>query len=334
VLVDRFIENAVEIDVDALCDGEHTYVAAVMQHVEEAGVHSGDSACVLPAPSLDAVAAREVEDVVRRLAPALGTVGLINVQLAVSDGAVYVLEANPRASRTVPFASKATGVNLVEAACRLAAGAKLAGLALPPERPPAQVSVKAAVLPFSRFPGSDPVLGPEMRSTGEVMATANDFPTAFAKAERAAGRALPTTGTAFLSVRDADKPAVVPVAAALAGLGFKLVATEGTAQTLSSAGLEVEQLGKVAQEDGDATVVDLIRRGRCDLVVNTPFGGSSARTDGYRIREAALVARVPCITTISGAAAAVHAIANARTELSLSLQERIELAQTRAANGH
>jgi carbamoyl-phosphate synthase large subunit len=333
VLVDRFVENAVEIDVDALCDGEETYVAAVMQHVEEAGVHSGDSACVLPAPSLTPTTAREVEDVVRKLAPALGTVGLINVQLAVAEtGEVYVLEANPRASRTVPFASKATGLRLVEAACRLAAGAKLRDLALPPERPPAQVSVKAAVLPFARFPGSDPVLGPEMRSTGEVMASASDLPTAFAKAERAAGRPLPTSGTAFLSVRDADKPAVVPVAAALAGLGFKLVATEGTARTLQAAGLEVEQVAKVA-EGGEATVVDLVRRGRCDLVVNTPFGGSLQRTDGYRIREAALVARVPCITTISGAAAAVHAIANARTELALSLQERID-AETRAANGH
>jgi len=333
VLVDRFVENAIEIDVDALCDGTDTYVAAVMQHVEEAGVHSGDSACVLPAPSLTATAAREIEDVVRRLAPALGTVGLINVQLAVAETSeVYVLEANPRASRTVPFASKATGVNLVEAACRLAAGARLEELALPPERPPAQVSVKAAVLPFSRFPGSDPVLGPEMRSTGEVMASASDLPTAFAKAERAAGRPLPTTGTAFLSVRDVDKPAVVPVAAALAGLGFKLVATEGTARTLQAAGLEVEQVAKVA-EGGEATVVDLVRRGRCDLVVNTPYGGSLQRTDGYRIREAALVARIPCITTISGAAAAVHAIANARTELALSLQERIEV-ETRAVNGH
>jgi carbamoyl-phosphate synthase large subunit len=203
VLVDRFIENAIEIDVDALCDGEETYIAAVMQHVEEAGVHSGDSACVLPAPSLTSTTAREVEEIVRKLAAALGTIGLINVQLAVTEpGAVYVLEANPRASRTVPFASKATGLNLVEAACRLAAGAKLRELALPPERPPAQVSVKAAVLPFARFPGSDPVLGPEMRSTGEVMASASDLPTAFAKAERGGGRAIPTPREAVFSAAD------------------------------------------------------------------------------------------------------------------------------------
>jgi carbamoyl-phosphate synthase large subunit len=185
------------------------------------------------------------------------------------------------------------------------------------------VSVKAAVLPFSRFPGADPVLGPEMRSTGEVMASAADLPTALAKAERAAGRPLPTSGTAFLSVRDGDKPALVPIAAALSGLGFRLVATEGTARTLAAAGLEIEEVTKVADASpGDETVVDLVRKGRCDLVVNTPQG-RGARADGYLIREAALVARVPCITTIAGAAAAVHAIANARAESALSLQERI-----------
>ena len=322
VLLDRFVENAIEIDVDALCDGEDVYIAAVMQHVEEAGVHSGDSACVLPAQSLTLQHALEVEHVVKRLGPALGVVGLLNVQLAIADGAVYVLEANPRASRTVPFASKAIGINLVEAACRLAAGERLGGLGLPPPRP-AEVSVKAAVLPFARFPGSDPVLGPEMRSTGEVMASAADLPTAFAKAERAAGRPLPGAGTAFLSVRDADKPGVVPIAAALAGLGFELVATEGTARTLRAAGLDVAEIAKVADaEEGERTVVDLIRGRRCDLVVNTPQG-SGARADGYLIREAALVARMPCITTIAGAAAAVHAIANARAESALSLQERI-----------
>ena len=322
VLLDRFVEHAIELDVDALCDGEEVYIAAVMQHVEEAGVHSGDSACVLPAPSLTLAAALEVERVVKRLGPALGVVGLLNVQLAIADGAVYVLEANPRASRTVPFASKAIGVNLVAAACRLAAGEKLRDLALPTPRP-TQVSVKAAVLPFARFPGADPVLGPEMRSTGEVMASAADLPTALAKAERAAGRPLPTSGTAFLSVRDEDKPAAVAVAAALAGLGFELVATEGTARTLRAAGLDVGDVAKVADAVADeSTVVDLVRRGRCDLVINTPQG-SGARADGYLIREAALVARVPCVTTISGAAAAVHAIANARAESALSLQERI-----------
>jgi carbamoyl-phosphate synthase large subunit len=322
VLLDRFVEHAIELDVDALCDGEEVYIGAVMQHVEEAGVHSGDSTCVLPAPSLTLSAALEVDHIVKRLGPALGVVGLLNIQLAIADSTVYVLEANPRASRTVPFASKAIGVNLVDAACRLAAGQTLRDLALPAPRP-TQVSVKAAVLPFARFPGADPVLGPEMRSTGEVMASAADLPTALAKAERAAGRPLPTSGTAFLSVRDEDKPGVVPVAAALAGLGFRLVATEGTGRTLRAAGLDVEEMAKVADAlPGEDTVVDLVRRGRCDLVVNTPQG-RGARTDGYLIREAALVARIPCVTTISGAAAAVHAIANARAESALSLQERI-----------
>ncbi len=330
VLLDRFVEDAVEIDVDALCDGSETHVAAVMQHVEEAGVHSGDSACVLPAPSLTASERAQIDEIVCRLGPALGVVGLLNVQLAVAEGEVFVLEVNPRASRTVPFASKATGVNLVEAACRLAAGESLSALDLPRhEAPLDQVSVKAAVLPFVRFPGADPVLGPEMRSTGEVMASASDLPTAFAKAERAAGRPLPTGGTAFLSVRDADKAETVAVAEALAALGFRLIATAGTAHTLAAAGLAVESVRKVTEEGEGPTIVDLVRRGRCDLVVNTPHG-SGARTDGYRIREAALVARVPCITTLAGAAAAVDAIAYARAETALSLQERID-AQARTA---
>ena len=332
VLIDRFIESAIEIDVDAVSDGSDTYIGAVMQHVEEAGVHSGDSACVLPAPSLSPAQDAAIRQIVRTLAHALGVVGLINVQLAVVEDDIYVLEANPRASRTVPFASKATGVNLVEAACRVMAGARLSDLDLFEGQSLGHVSVKAAVLPFARFPGADPVLGPEMRATGEVMASAADLPTAFAKAERAAGRPLPVAGTAFLSVRDADKVAVVRVAGGLAELGFKLLATAGTADTLAAAGLEVERVRKVTEEGAGPTVVDLIRRGRCNLVVNTPQG-SGARTDGYLIREAALVARVPCITTLSGAAAGVHAIANARSEESLSLQELQERIdhETRAA---
>jgi carbamoyl-phosphate synthase large subunit len=329
VLIDRFVESAIEIDVDAVSDGRDTFIGAVMQHVEEAGVHSGDSACVLPAPSLTAAEDAEIRSIVATLAPALGVVGLLNVQLAINEGEIYVLEANPRASRTVPFASKATGANLVQAACRVMDGARVPDLGLSHRQSLEHVSVKAAVLPFARFPGADPVLGPEMRATGEVMASAADLPTAFAKAERAAGRPLPIRGTAFLSVRDADKRAVVDVAARLARLGFKLLATAGTAETLATAELEVERVRKVTEEGSGPSVVDLIRRGRCNLVVNTPHG-SGARTDGYLIREAALVARVPCITTLSGAAAAVHAIANARSEGSLSLQERIER-ETRAA---
>jgi len=270
---------------------------------------------VLPPVSLPRKCEREAVEAVRRIAPALGVVGLVNVQLAVTDGAVYVLEANPRASRTVPFASKAIGVNLVDAACRLMAGARVRDLDMS-KRQTLGVSVKAAVFPFGRFPGADPVLGPEMRSTGEVMATAADFPTAFAKAERAAGRPLPASGTAFLSVRDADKPAIAEIARQLVALGFELLATAGTARQLASAGIAVGHVEK------GAAIVDRIRTGRCDLVVNTPQG-SGARGDGYRIRESALSARIPCITTLSGAAAAVQAIAAGREEQALSLQERL-----------
>ena len=322
ILVDRFLEGALELDVDALCDGERTYIGAVMQHVEEAGVHSGDSSCVLPPISLSATELEETREVVRRLAPALGVVGLVNVQLALVDARLFVLEANPRASRTVPFASKATGVNLVDAACRLMAGERLDALALPREGREAPISVKAAVFPFARFPGADPVLGPEMRSTGEVMASAADFPTAFAKAERAAGRPLPAGGRAFLSVRDADKDAAVELARRLAALGFSLLATTGTAASVAAAGLTVTRVRKVSEAGEGPSVLDLVRRGRCDLVINSPAGGG-ARSDGYRIREAALVARVPCVTTLAGAAAAVDAIAGARREQALSLQERV-----------
>jgi carbamoyl-phosphate synthase large subunit len=322
VLVDRFLEGAVELDVDALCDGEETWVAALMEHVEEAGVHSGDSSCVLPPVGLPEEVLAHCAEVVTRLAPALGVVGLINVQLALQDGRLYVLEANPRASRTVPFVSKALGVNLVAAACRLAAGARLAEVRTAGRERPEHVSVKASVFPFARFPGADAVLGPEMRSTGEVMATAADFPTAFAKAERAAGRPLPREGTAFLSVRAGDKPAAVALGRSLAALGFGLCATGGTASALAAAGLAVTRVRKVSEPGDGPTVVDLVRRRKVELVVNTPVG-RGARSDGYLIREAALLARVPCVTTISGAAAAVEAIARATHGETLSLQERV-----------
>ena len=322
VLVDRFLEGAIELDVDALCDGTDTWVAALMEHVEEAGVHSGDSSCVLPPVGLPEEVLAECAATVTRLAPALGVVGLINVQLALQDGRLFVLEANPRASRTVPFVSKALGVNLVAAACRLAAGAALADVHVAGRELPAHVSVKASVFPFARFPGADAVLGPEMRSTGEVMASAADFPTAFAKAERAAGRPLPSSGTAFLSVRAGDKPAAVMLAQSLAALGFSLCATGGTASALAAAGLAVTRVRKVSEPGDGPTVVDLVRRRKVELVINTPVG-RGARSDGYLIREAALLARVPCVTTVSGAAAAVEAIARATRGETLSLQERV-----------
>jgi carbamoyl-phosphate synthase large subunit len=322
VLVDRFLEGAVEIDVDALCDGTDTWVVALMEHVEEAGVHSGDSSCVLPPVGLPEGVLAHCAVVVERLAPALGVVGLVNVQLALHEGRLYVLEANPRASRTVPFVSKALDVNLVAGACRLAAGARLAEVRADARPRPSHVSVKASVFPFARFPGADAVLGPEMRSTGEVMASAADFPTAFAKAERAAGRPLPSSGTAFLSVRDDDKAAAVTLAQSLSALGFSLCATGGTASALAASGLAVTRVRKVSEPGEGPTVVDLVRRRAVELVVNTP-DGRGARSDGYLIREAALLARVPCVTTVSGAVAAVEAIARATRGDTLSLQERV-----------
>jgi carbamoyl-phosphate synthase large subunit len=322
VLVDRFLEGAVELDVDALCDGTDTWVVALMEHVEEAGVHSGDSSCVLPPVGLPEEVLAHCAVVVERLAPALGVVGLVNVQLALHEGRLFVLEANPRASRTVPFVSKALDVNLVAGACRIAAGAPLAEVRAAARARPSHVSVKASVFPFARFPGADAVLGPEMRSTGEVMASAADFPTAFAKAERAAGRPLPSSGTAFLSVRDDDKAAAVTLAQSLSALGFSLCATGGTASALAASGLAVTRVRKVSERGEGPTVVDLVRRRSVELVVNTP-DGRGARSDGYLIREAALLARVPCVTTVSGAVAAVEAIARATRGDTLSLQERV-----------
>jgi carbamoyl-phosphate synthase large subunit len=264
----------------------------------------------------------ECADTVRSLAVGLGVVGLLNAQLALHDGRLYVLEANPRASRTVPFASKALGVNLVAAACRVVAGEPLSLQDTSGSQAPGHVSVKASVFPFARFPGADAVLGPEMRSTGEVMASAADFPTAFAKAERAAGRPLPTAGSVFLSVRDEDKPAAVGLGRRLAELGLSLCATGGTAAALAAAGLAVTRVRRVTENGEGSTVVDLIRRRRVELVVNTP-DGRGARSDGYLIREAALLARVPCVTTMAGAGAAVEAIARATHGETLSLQERV-----------
>jgi carbamoyl-phosphate synthase large subunit len=316
-LIDRFVEDAIEVDVDAVCDGRRTVVGGVMQHVEEAGVHSGDSACVIPTLSLG----EELEGEVRRqtalIAEALGVRGPINVQFAVQGRDVYVLEANPRASRTVPFVSKATGLALVAASCRAALGLPL-GLEEPAGDEPRHVSVKAAVLPFQRFRGADPTLGPEMRSTGEVMGIGPDFPTAFAKAERAAGRRLPAAGRVFISVCDRDKPAATMLAALLQSLGFDLVATGGTARALGRIGIPVTPVAKIGE--GAPNVVDLIRQGTVSLVVNTP-AGRGARADGYEIRQAAIAHRIPCITTLAGASAAVQSIAQARAVPPWALQD-------------
>jgi carbamoyl-phosphate synthase large subunit len=305
LLLDRFLENAIEVDVDALADGSDVHVAGIMQHVEEAGVHSGDSACVIPPMSLGAEMLDEIRATTKRIALELGVVGLINIQYAVAGGELYVIEANPRASRTVPFVSKATGVPVAKLAARLMLGEKLADQEL--RDPPAGlVSVKEAVLPFARFAGADSVLGPEMKSTGEVMGIAADFPTAFGKAQAAAGVSLPTEGAVFITVTDTDKPAATQIATQLHDLGFELIATGGTAQAISTMGVPVTPINKIAE--GSPHVVDLIRERRCNLVINTPTG-SGARADGYEIRSAAVRHNVPCVTTMTGATAAVRAIA-------------------------
>jgi carbamoyl-phosphate synthase large subunit len=322
IYLDRFLEDAAEVDVDALCDGEEVWIGGIMQHVEEAGVHSGDSACVLPPHSLGPDMLEAIREQTRGIALALGVVGLLNVQFAVHGGELYVIEANPRASRTVPFVSKATGVPLAKMACRVMLGARIADLGLPAD-PMAgdHVSVKEAVLPFDRLAGSDALLGPEMRSTGEVMGVARDFPTAFAKAQAAAGAQLPSSGTVFITVTDRDKPAALGIAAQLHDLGLRIVATRGTAQAIARMGVPVHTLNKIGE--GSPHVVDEIERGAVDLVINTPVG-TGARADGYEIRRAAIARGIPCVTTLSGGMAAARAIASARAGRAspvLSLQE-------------
>jgi carbamoyl-phosphate synthase large subunit len=304
LLLDRFLENAIEVDVDALADGSDCYVAGVMQHVEEAGVHSGDSACVLPPMSLGEEMLEEIRETTRKIALELGVVGLINVQYAVADGELFVIEANPRASRTIPFVSKAIGAPLAKIACRLMLGEPLSAQELPRDHP-GHVSVKEAVMPFARFAGADALLGPEMRSTGEVMGIAADFPTAFGKAQAAAGVTLPREGTIFISVTDSDKPAATQLAVHFNDLGFKVIATTGTAQAISAMGVPVGKINKIGE--GSPHVIDCIRGGEVDLVINTPTG-SGARADGYEIRTAAVRHGIPCLTTMTGASAASRAI--------------------------
>jgi len=308
VLIDKFLEDAIEVDVDAIGDGDDVYVGAVMQHVEEAGVHSGDSACVIPSISLGEGTLEQVRKQTKRLALGLGVRGLINVQFAYQSYQLYVLEVNPRGSRTVPFVSKATGVPMAQIATRVILGEKLRDLA-PGRRVPEHVSVKEAVLPFARFPGTDTQLGPEMKSTGEVMGIAENFPAAFGKAAAAAGSPLPLEGRVFLSVCDSDKSAATILAQRLHSLGFSIYATRGTATALTSLGIPVNVVNKVFQ--GEPHVVNLIESGEIVLVINTPFG-RGARSDGYEIRTTALRKGVPSITTLAGASAAVSAIAAAR----------------------
>ncbi len=327
VLVDRFLEDAIEVDVDAVRDSTGGFVVAgVMEHVEEAGVHSGDSACALPPPTLGVATVAEIESYTRAIADALDVVGLINVQYAVKDGRAYVIEANPRASRTVPFVAKATGVPVAMVAARVMVGATLDELRaeglLYQAKTGGHVSVKEAVLPFSRFPGVDTILGPEMRSTGEVMGTGATFGLAFAKSQLAAGNRLPSEGTVLMSLADRDKHGGGEAARAFVALGFSLAATAGTAAYLESNGVAVRTVVAKVGEAGAADAVDLIESGKVQLVVNTPRG-RGPRADGLHIRSAALANQVPCLTTVAAARAAAAGIADRRKHGTavVSLQE-------------
>jgi carbamoyl-phosphate synthase large subunit len=306
VLVDQFLEDAVEVDVDAIAD--HTgavTIGGILEHIEQAGIHSGDSACVLPSRTLSPAVLQVIRDWTVKLAQALRVVGLMNVQYAVQKEQVYVLEANPRASRTVPFVSKAIGHPLAGYAAQVMSGKTLAELGFTQEVIPPYVAVKEAVLPFHKFPGSDALLGPEMRSTGEVMGIDTDFGRAFAKAQLAAGQNLPLEGTVFISVSDRDKQAVIPVAQEFVQLGFRLLATAGTQKVLAEHGIPVEKVLKL--HEGRPHVIDAIKNGQIQLIVNTPSGGE-AQQDAQKIRRTALAYKIPLVTTLAGAKATAAAI--------------------------
>jgi carbamoyl-phosphate synthase large subunit len=309
ILIDKFLEDAIEVDVDAVCDGVRTIVGGVMEHIEEAGIHSGDSACAIPPYSLSAETIARLKEQTHALAEALQVRGLMNIQFAVKDGDIYVLEVNPRASRTVPFVSKATGLNLAQVAARIMVGRTLDDQGIAADPVPSYVSVKEAVFPFAKFPGVDIVLGPEMRSTGEVMGIAMDFPAAFAKSQIAAHSKLPSSGRVFISVAARDKKAVVPIAQRLAAMGFDLTSTSGTAAVLAEHGIAVSTVRKI--REGRPNLLDSLANGEIALIVNTP-SGKGARTDEGRIRASAVSHGVPCITTIAGARAAVAAMERLR----------------------
>jgi carbamoyl-phosphate synthase large subunit len=306
VLIDRYLNDAIEVDVDCICDGETVYVAGVMEHIEEAGIHSGDSACALPPYTLSPAMVTELKAETEALAKGLNVVGLMNVQYAIKGDVVYVLEVNPRAARTVPFVAKATGVPIAKIGARVMAGEKLAAFDLDDDAIARHVAVKEAVFPFARFPNVDTILGPEMRSTGEVMGLDHSFERAFAKAQLGAGVRLPPAGTVFVSIRDADKGGLVGLARRLTDMGFGLVATRGTAARIREAGLDVAVVNKVLE--GRPHCVDAIRSGDIQLVINTASGPQSV-ADSFAIRRSALTHGVPHYTTMAGARAAVHAIA-------------------------
>jgi carbamoyl-phosphate synthase large subunit len=328
VLLDRFLNDAIEIDVDCLCDGQQVFIGGVMEHIEQAGVHSGDSACSLPPFSLSDEMTTEIKRQTALMARALNVSGLMNVQFAVQKGDVYVLEVNPRASRTVPFVSKATGLQLAKIAARVMAGQSLAAQGIAKEVVPHYFSVKEAVFPFVKFPGVDTILGPEMKSTGEVMGVGVTFGEAFVKSQMAASVNLPESGTVFISVKNQDKPKAVEVARGLHGLGFKLVATRGTAAAIKDAGIPVTIVNKVAE--GRPHIVDMLKNGEVALVINSVEERRNAITDSRAIRTQALAARVTYYTTIAGARAAVEGMQYLREGLGIKVYSLQELHQSLA----
>jgi carbamoyl-phosphate synthase large subunit len=311
VLVDKYLSHATEVDVDVVADGRDVFIGGIQEHIEEAGIHSGDAACVLPSQTLSEEVLRQIRSITRRISKALHIVGLMNLQLAVKDGTVYVLEANPRASRTVPYVSKAIGISLAKVATKVMLGASLKDLGLGSEPRIGHVAVKAPVFPFQRLTGVDAVLGPEMKSTGEVMGIDRTLGRAYAKAMMAAGNALPTAGGVYLTIRDEDKPAVLPVAARLVRLGLRLYATRGTAQFLREHGVEVTTAYRIS-ENQFPDALGLMRRGEIQLVINTPTNSSGARRDGYMMRRLAVDLNIPFIPTIQAAVATAQAIEEMR----------------------
>ena len=309
VLIDRFLEDATEVDVDAVSDGEDCVIMGIMEHIEEAGVHSGDSACAIPPFSLTQPVIQQIREATKKLASALGVVGLMNIQFAVkrtdNESLLYVLEVNPRASRTAPFVAKSTGVPVANIATKVMTGIKLEDLGITEEPIPSHVSIKESVFPFRKFAGVDIVLGPEMRSTGEVMGISDKFSTAFAKSQIAAGSVLPESGKVFISLTSRHKDAAKDLGIQLQELGFEILATAGTAARLSEEGVEVTTVKKLAE--GHPNLIDYLKNGDVQLIMNTP-SGKGARTDEGRIRASAVQHGVPCITTIAAAEAALRAM--------------------------
>jgi carbamoyl-phosphate synthase large subunit len=312
ILIDKFLQDAIELDVDAVCDGETVLIGAIMEHIEEAGVHSGDSACVIPPQTLDEKIINRVMEYTKKLTLALNTKGLINIQYAVKDGVVYTLEANPRASRTVPFVSKAVGISLAKIAAKVMIGMKIKELVddLEPMKKINHVAVKEVVFPFVKLPGVDPVLSPEMKSTGEVMGIDNDLAMAYYKAQIAAGNELPLGGSIFLSVKKKDKPKILEIARKFSDLGFEIISTAGTSDYLSENAIQNRRILKISE--GSPNVLDLMSEKQIDLIINTPTIGRNPKKDGYMIRCSAVELNTPYITTVAGALAAVNAIQKVR----------------------